>query len=149
LVCDEVDGLDDQTIGGTYIPSAFGIMFDIEALSDVGFYEIEADLVSPTEATAVKIYTKTGTYYGFEDLATQWQLVFDGPSSSNNFHKFAMTFSSPVFSATGDKRAFYITYPSGSVFLYKATGVIVSNAEVQIGLASVRQHNWLPAFEWW
>ena len=79
----------------------------IGLLSDVGFYEIEADLVSPTEATAVKIYTKTGTYYGFEDLATQWQLVFDGPSSSNNFHKVAMTFSSPVFSATGDKRAFY------------------------------------------
>jgi hypothetical protein len=132
--CDEVDGLDDQTIGGSHSPSAFGIMFDIEALSDVGFYEIEADLVSPTDATAVKIYTKTGTYNG----STQWQLVFDGPSSSNNFHKIAMTFSSPVFSAAGDKRAFYITYPSGSVFLYKATGVIVSNAEVQIGLASVR-----------
>ena len=54
----------------------------IGLLSDVGFYEIEADLVSLTEATAVKIYTKTGAYYGFEDLATQWQLVFDGPSSS-------------------------------------------------------------------
>ena len=134
--CNELDGRSDVTVGGSSSTAAYGIKFNVDILSDISFYEIEADLsLGVTEGANIeaKIYTKVGSY---DSSTTSWELVFSGSPTSTNY-KITMPFTAIQISQVGSIRAFYISLQEASTLAWEKPGVLVSNSDATISLAEI------------
>ena len=114
-LCNELHGIVDSssmsTGGGVQ-----GIVFAVEALKDITFYEIHAQIATWTTNANVKLYTKMGSFSGDSDLS-RWQLVFSGNvdrfCTSSGYcsaavMKFPLTSNPPVRTPAGSLRTFYL-----------------------------------------
>ncbi len=124
--CNEIDGKNDNSIGGYLSDQDYGIVFDVQVTKDLYFYEIEADITT-TYGVPAKVYTRPGSYTTSSDL-NGFVKVFDGTSSTPSFYKTLMKFSERAYTPSGSTRAFYISYTSGRAFYY-GDGNTVTNAD--------------------
>ena len=135
--CNEIDGKSDNSIGGLSSSSAYGIKFNVQVASDILFYEIEADTTNQSDAVQAKIYTKAGSYdLNADEPLSNWDLVFNGTSSTPDFYKVTMAFTSRQTSLAGTTRAFYITYDNPRQF-YFGSDEVVTNSDATIEVAEV------------
>jgi len=136
--CSEIDAVPDSSVFGSYNTGAYGIKFNVEVTTDISFYEVEADLTVASGQVQAKVYTKVGSYGAAGESLANWDLVFDGTSSSAPSYDNigSMPFDTPQFSESGSTRAFYISYTSGAQYYYFSGGAVFTNADASVQLAT-------------
>lgn len=119
-----------------------GIMFDVVATADV---QLDGVLLSLDTAgfVPVEVYTRAGTWQGFESSSADWQLIFSGSvfvTTASVAPSTAVAFNGPVQIAAGGRAALYVTVPdTGAAVVYTNGtstppdfGPVVGNNDLQI-----------------
>jgi M6 family metalloprotease-like protein len=103
----------------------YGQMFDMKAKKDIVIHRISHVHTSAVMEYNLKVYTKNGTYKGYEHDKTAWTLVQDQTITGTGFNRFTSTnnknFWPRVPVMEGTSQAFYVVLDQPRlVFLYNA-----------------------------
>lgn len=95
-----------------------GNMFSIEALRDITVSSLVVNAMSRGEGT-VKVYTRNGSYSGYERSSEGWELIYDNPAVVHN-RRGQWTelgdFDSAVSIASGATHSFFVISSRGLVY---------------------------------
>ena len=95
-----------------------GNIFTVEALRDVSISSFVINTMRKGEGT-VKVFTKGGSYSGYEQNREEWKLIYEDPSV---YHKGRGKptelgdFNNPVPVAGGSTQSFFVTSSKGLVY---------------------------------
>lgn len=94
-------------------------MFSVQALRDVAVTSMSTFFRSTSEGL-VKVYTKSGTYAGFEANETAWTLIYDNTISQNGKDVLTQLGSfvnnTKVVIGKGEVQSFYVYSPSNMAY---------------------------------
>jgi hypothetical protein len=122
--------------GFTAFPTPNGQMFDIEAINDIEVTDFDVHFTSGTDDIA--IYTKSGSYVGFETNPGAWTLVTTVPNvtSAGAGVPTPLNANINVPISAGSRQAFYISPTTSIGFSYSGgTGVgnvMASDANMEV-----------------
>ncbi len=112
-----------------------GNMFDIVAINNVQVQSFDVN-IDPGSYT-IEVYTKNGTWQGFETNASAWTLVATtSVSSAGSGNPTALNLNLAIPINAGDRQAFYVTVVSSTTMNYTngtSTGAVYAqDANIQI-----------------
>ena len=97
-----------------------GVMFDVEAKNDIVIYGVDINTIVQNSAD-VEMWTKEGTYKGYEKDASAWTLLFNSTLECNGIDvptPIPTGSFDPVVMKASNRRSFYITFPKGASLRY-------------------------------
>jgi hypothetical protein len=97
--------------------SAASTLFDIKAKEDIVIYGLDINIATKT-SQRVQVYTKTGSFSGYENDESAWDLVLNSTVVGNGADKptaLLMEGWDPVAVPAGERRAFCVTFDGAYV----------------------------------
>lgn len=114
---------------------AAGNMFDVIPLSNIELLEMEIH-TSNSEVARVEIWTKSGSYKGFEKNATAWTMLLRTEIETNGRGKGTLLQLSPLAMTSQQRQAFYVSTTGGDGLRYTngdgVGTVLAENDDLQI-----------------
>lgn len=110
---------------------AVGIMFSVKALRDVVVTSFNFYVGKAAQDAAIQVYTRRGTYNGFEFLETGWELVNDKIMDTNT--RVVLTqldgFATHVSIPAGGIQSFFLYTPNKLMYEVGTTGGALFSAD--------------------
>ena len=104
--------------------STYGHMFDVKAKGPIKIRGIDINSAADDQTNEfIKVWTKEGTYDGFENQSNQWKLISSKDISTAGPDKPTSISFHPITVATGERRAFYVSCADNNLCLrYNTNG---------------------------
>ena len=85
-------------------------MFEIEALTDITIkaFEIYTFRDEYQENEKAQVWTKKGTYEGFEEMEEVWTTVLGSTTAKFNMERILLELTYPVRVKANEKQTFYV-----------------------------------------